>query len=211
MGCDGCTQIQQSATPEFQSTHPHGVRLSYGQTLAPTQSFNPRTHMGCDLNSPSNFPELLRFNPRTHMGCDNIYVLESRETKVSIHAPTWGATLSVDGSDIPIPVSIHAPTWGATNRSCSFTDSSKCFNPRTHMGCDLTIFQHNNNYLVSIHAPTWGATERDFSKRKSTRGFNPRTHMGCDVAILEHLTELQSFNPRTHMGCDVIVAGNYHL
>ena len=34
--------------------------------------------------------------------------------RVSIHAPTWGATLRTDPSQVAQRVSIHAPTWGAT-------------------------------------------------------------------------------------------------
>ena len=100
---------------------------------------------------------------------------------VSIHAPTWGATIkpeskyrpfkfqsthphgvrrvkTVKGMDYNI-VSIHAPTWGATYGTIRLTLHSRCFNPRTHMGCDI-IFCNCNLWwkIVSIHAPTWGAT-----------------------------------------------------
>ena len=34
--------------------------------------------------------------------------------KVSIHAPTWGATLVHADGKATLFVSIHAPTWGAT-------------------------------------------------------------------------------------------------
>ena len=33
---------------------------------------------------------------------------------VSIHAPTWGATVNGVNADYTNKVSIHAPTWGAT-------------------------------------------------------------------------------------------------
>ena len=78
-----------------------------------------------------------------------------------------------------------------------------CFNPRTHMGCDLILF------LMVL----------------ALRCFNPRTHMGCDhkaEKALAEANEFQSthphgvrqlhfsglfctycFNPRTHMGCDL--------
>ena len=79
--------------------------------------------------------------------------------KVSIHAPTWGATsksgyscvLAVFQSTLPhgerlyyhmrispvFVVSIHAPTWGAT----------------------LLLQLCRKGKGVSIHAPTWGATD----------------------------------------------------
>ena len=80
----------------------------------------------------------------------------------------------------------------------------KCFNPRTHTGCDI-LFPVADIIVgpVSIHAPTRGATgscrksrfRRAVSIHAPTRGatvqlgynnkwndwcFNPRTHTGCD-------------------------------
>ena len=58
----------------------------------------------------------------------------------------------------------------------------KCFNPRTHTGCD-----------------------RPRAPRPSyLKCFNPRTHTGCDV-YQDHIARIkQGFNPRTHTGCDEI-------
>ena len=141
----------------FQSTHPHGVRRSTTSTQTRTQSFNPRTHMGCDL-------------ALQRVGVD---------ATVSIHAPTWGATPSRRQTSERQAVSIHAPTWGATRQRSrpkhylKFQSTHphgvrhlfglvqrpyRCFNPRTHMGCDFP-----------------------FQLFRLTMGFNPRTHMGCDI------------------------------
>ena len=144
--------------------------------------FNPRTHMGCDAANLEIFLHKLGFNPRTHMGCDNRTNFDFIVNGVSIHAPTWGATLAtlnayksellfqsthphgvrrgrrverVGGSC----VSIHAPTWGAT----------------------LTGKLTNYVSPVSIHAPTWGATRKTCRKGGRVLCFNPRTHMGCDT------------------------------
>ena len=75
-------------------------------------------------------------------------------------------------------VSIHAPVWGATFFAPGLP-VTKCFNPRTRVGCDkeelrrLTEggfqsthpcgvrrgFSYQSGvWLVSIHAPVWGAT-----------------------------------------------------
>ena len=56
----------------------------------------------------------------------------------------------------------------------------KCFNPRTHTGCDTTIRR----------PPRWSV------------GFNPRTHTGCDPSRSVSRRYRYSFNPRTHTGCD---------
>ena len=121
-------------------------------------------------------------------------------------------------------VSIHAPTWGATPFAARTTQSALCFNPRTHMGCDVEfpwrptvddVSIHAPTwgatsqgalppqiYAVSIHAPTWGATCDQSRTLYSELGFNPRTHMGCDVGSVIMPLPRVSFNPRTHMGCD---------
>ena len=58
----------------------------------------------------------------------------------------------------------------------------KCFNPRTHTGCDTTIRR----------PPRWSV------------GFNPRTHTGCDRPRRNCCRSTMSFNPRTHTGCDYV-------
>ena len=82
--------------------------------------------------------------------------------KISIHAPTWGATIDLKHflccqlfqSTHPRGVrhfkigfrfhthkiSIHAPTWGATGGFCPPLLSFIHFNPRTHVGCDPNKF-----------------------------------------------------------------------
>ena len=114
------------------------------------------------------------------MGCDFISVTSCPFSRVSIHAPTWGAThlfyLQVVKNKfqsmhphgvrliaspcifVVISVSIHAPTWGATLSFLIPFRMSTCFNPRTHMGCDEGLKQKIKELSVSIHAPTWGAT-----------------------------------------------------
>ena len=56
----------------------------------------------------------------------------------------------------------------------------KCFNPRTHTGCD-------------------GSSPRLPLRSKC---FNPRTHTGCDSSGIVTSDAISSFNPRTHTGCD---------
>ena len=123
----------------FQSTHPRGVRLylfdprparitvsihapTWGATWVtahPPQnrsSFNPRTHVGCDLRRHLRIFAGRGFNPRTHVGCDSTTPSLPPGWPVSIHAPTWGATIYIRQDAGMVDVSIHAPTWGATPR-----------------------------------------------------------------------------------------------
>ena len=117
MGCDVSPEYDWFMRTVFQSTHPHGVRLlkvllgyltiivsihapTWGATyinictFAVAGCFNPRTHMGCD-NVVAIIVSVKAdgFNPRTHMGCDCVVVLLELYLWVSIHAPTWGATV----------------------------------------------------------------------------------------------------------------------
>jgi len=85
--------IHRPGTSPFQSTHPRGVRqelynlitialevsihaptrgatLIFLISLYQTQSFNPRTHAGCDYVIRQSYLLLSCFNPRTHAGCD---------------------------------------------------------------------------------------------------------------------------------------------
>ena len=100
--------------------------------------------------------------------------------RVSIHAPTRGATACVDYFLLNVIVSIHAPTRGATVcqkkhwTNCRRFQSTHphgvrpprkggmlpiiCFNPRTHTGCDSYLVKCDIVVVVSIHAPTRGAT-----------------------------------------------------
>ena len=93
-GCDVMDILSSKTGYPFQSTHPHGVRLSSSLgSPAAWISFNPRTHTGCDGISLYVVAfRTVRFNPRTHTGCDSILFAYIHDSNVSIHAPTRGAT-----------------------------------------------------------------------------------------------------------------------
>ena len=81
-----------------------------------------------------------RFNPRTRVGCDGRRGRTVEQTDVSIHAPAWGATGDLPGLLRQPVVSIHAPAWGATSCRKSSIARKSCFNPRTRVGCDVSMF-----------------------------------------------------------------------
>ena len=168
--------------------------------------FNPRTHTGCDDDKPASGNYYDGFNPRTHTGCDVVSDELEQVEKVSIHAPTRGAT---HPSHIPYRfhiVSIHAPTRGATARQLWNTRTASRFNPRTHTGCDTTFFptvvsvgsfQSTHPHGVRLESKTIQIAEQCF---------NPRTHTGCDAINITFNPCENSFNPRTHTGCDSTAA-----
>ncbi len=189
-----------------------------------TASFNPRAHAGRDVFS--------KFRPRLRQMFQSTRPRGARlcrpggcrhRRKVSIHAPTRGATDFQRPAGPSRLVSIHAPTRGATipfvmsvatslfqstrprgarPLSATSPDIAGCFNPRAHAGRDNT---------------DTGTTATSFS-------FNPRAHAGRDCSVVrsfplasvsihaptrgatlpqsQMLTEPQGFNPRAHAGRD---------
>ena len=100
----------------FQSTHPHRVRQNSSEwKKRKRSSFNPRTHTGCDfclccfLSLFTKFQSTHPHRVRLHYHGNG-----TRKIKVSIHAPTQGATGAFRCRWGAITVSIHAPTQGAT-------------------------------------------------------------------------------------------------
>ena len=100
----------------FQSTRPHGARRPCTcRWSSQTISFNPRAHTGRDAAQTLSVFLHPCFNPRAHTGRD---VLTGTpiitNLRVSIHAPTRGATNGAIVATRIGGVSIHAPTRGAT-------------------------------------------------------------------------------------------------
>ena len=96
---------------KFQSTHPHRVRQDQRNRKLTEWCFNPRTHIGCDYLTLFSLCLLRSFNPRTHIGCDKFGRIDfslSRgfNPRTHIGCDVFGAVAADDGTD----VSIHAPT-----------------------------------------------------------------------------------------------------
>ena len=77
---------------EFQSTLPQGERPLYDLKTSHPSDFNPRSHKGSDLGDMSR----------------------DSDCRISIHAPTRGATWDWSSKKRRGYISIHAPTRGAT-------------------------------------------------------------------------------------------------
>ena len=50
--------------------------------------FNPRTHVRCDIDYMTNYNKTYGFNPRTHVRCDIKQLQVGYDKLVSTHAPT---------------------------------------------------------------------------------------------------------------------------
>jgi len=144
-------------TLSFQFTRPRGARRRNCQARCRSGSFNSRAHAGRDGDNPM--------------------VTDSH--RVSIHAPTRGAT---DAKGYPGPrirVSIHAPTRGATALSCS--------------GVRLLAFQFTRPR---------GARRDDRRRPLFAQRFNSRAHAGRDRRGWPSKSVRRSFNSRAHAGRD---------
>ena len=161
-GCDHRPPRVAIAAVAFQSTHPRRVRLEGFPLLyaiegvsihAPTQGATiSRSYSVLNLLFQSTHPRRVRH----FLGV----VPESLAQFQSTHPRRVRRLLG--GRQVRVHrVSIHAPTQGATSSTCGSHRSESSFNPRTHAGCDSAVrpvFRVGD--VVSIHAPTQGATLR---------------------------------------------------
>ena len=204
-GCDKVPVYTDAQLFEFQSTHPHGVRLPTNNIVIQGFEFqsthphgvrhqhqvNPYTDKLVSIHAPTRGATPVEsepnnfetgFNPRTHTGCDTAKgISNTREQSFNPRTHT--------GCDVSRGV---------------FDGSQIRFNPRTHTGCDVRMrpicleteeFQSTHPHgvrpssmsssikglTVSIHAPTRGATIFCRFVLLKQNSFNPRTHTGCDA------------------------------
>ena len=78
--------------------------------------FNPRSHMGSDPHRPSCLSVLRGFNPRSHMGSDHHVARPQTGGEGFNPRSHMGSDIPNKNYDGRTIVSIHAPTWGATLR-----------------------------------------------------------------------------------------------
>ena len=118
---------------------------------------------------------------------------------VSIHAPTWGATDGLQARVGVELVSIHAPTWGATGAwQAGRQRAAVSIHAPTWGATDAGLWD-GHTFDVSIHAPTWGATASRVQAFSRFGGFNPRSHVGSDhtqYVVDRYRISFQSTLPR---------------
>ena len=188
-------------------------------------SFNSRAHVGRDRRETRHgAPRVFCFNSRAHVGRDALAAAGRIERlRVSIHAPTWGATLAVPVAESAKQVSIHAPTWGATPPHPTPKTRSNVSIHAPTWGATRPSISRTAATKVSIHAPTWGATIFDALAARDV-GFNSRAHVGRDrgrggslarrhvsihaptwgaTFMSVFLGLVVSFNSRAHVGRDI--------
>ena len=174
------------------------------QSSSTTARFNPRTHIGCDYSYIGADGVLNSFNPRTHIGCDVwrhplLISVQFQSTHPHRVRPCRGYHHQRHErfqSTHPHRVRLAKAPYGTLRR---------CFNPRTHIGCDenpadtapSTKFQSTHPHRVR---PKLLLPLQLLVMFQST---HPHRVRRCTIY---QLVNHQSFNPRTHIGCDVTTA-----
>ena len=98
------------------------------------------------------------FNPRSRVGSDlgvPPYILG---VGISIHAPAWGATITLPRL-FTAPSLFQSTLPRGERRTTTQSGSRQCyFNPRSRVGSDILCPCPAVGRVISIHAPAWGAT-----------------------------------------------------
>ena len=95
-------------------------------------------------------------------------------------------------------VSIHAPAWGATPSWLSSRPGWPCFNPRPRMGGDPPSQRCNSTMTMFQSTPPHGGRRHPTTESWSASSFNPRPRMGGDrssVMLWPMWTKFQSTPP----------------
>ena len=197
-GCDWFIWGNSGNGKTFQSTHPRGVRPDAPARLSAPGSFNPRTHAGCDNNMKSEKANrTVSIHAPTRGATSTLTTLPFTSVFQSTHprgvrpVPVSRILASLmfqsthprgvrptrdRGKNIKQMFQSTHPR-GVRRRMYSRFHRCRCFNPRTHAGCDAPC-------------STWATR---------SPSFNPRTHAGCDLsAFLKNPVMLwfQSTHPR---------------
>ena len=155
------SSVASSVLSEFQSTHPHGVRLQTNGNVFVTKVFQSTHPHGVRRCMAISHLLLSTWFQSTHphgVRRSQLCLIRALALIVSIHAPTRGATKYGKGIHQQQNVSIHAPTRGATQRMAKNTALFKVSIHAPTRGATWQRVVSILERVVSIHAPTRGAT-----------------------------------------------------
>ena len=199
-------QLSGLCAPVFQSTRPRGARLAPAAWTVFRSMFQSTRPRGARPQSFVTLAAVGRFNPRAHAGRDSKTENLSGVNRVSIHAPTRGATPSISFTLLPFWFQSTRPRGARRTEFCysccagtfqstrprgarrlplHFSRRGKAFQstrPRgARPGASIVIGWAMG---VSIHAPTRGATDCfgtafDHAEFQSTRPRGARRGASC--------------------------------
>ena len=169
------------------------------------EGFNPRFRTGSDLSGLYLSIGISRFNPRSRTGSDVVSIVPEDMTRVSIHAPARGATLSAYASATGVTFQSTLP-HGERPAPVSVVSWYINFNPRSRTGSDLpreadrgrpmgfqsTLPHGERPGYGGIYGRSWkrfqstlphGERPKQFAARVHHSHFNPRSRTGSDQRI----------------------------
>ena len=116
VGCDNPFVRDKSGRLMFQSTHPRGVRRRDMRFIICESNVSIHAPAwGATSLTIDNRIVLNGFNPRTRVGCDMIPLNNATETQMFQSTHPRGVRQDSTGNAAEgLTVSIHAPAWGAT-------------------------------------------------------------------------------------------------
>ena len=153
------------------------------------------------------------------------------DSKISIHAPAWGATLGRPHDKGRTEYFNPRSRVGSDKNSPVATPSSSNFNPRSRVGSDTKKHCFVRLLDISIHAPAWGATalaqassarlpfqstlprgERHYAQMSIQGYVDISIHAPAWGATRTHARRRarnNDFNPRSRVGSDVTALCKY--
>ena len=132
-----------------------------------------------------------------------------RLCRISIHAPTRGATTKVGYHSLmrnyfnPRSYKRSDGIYPGSNLLLAY------FNPRSYKRSDENFVGGMAIFLISIHAPTRGATAYGSFGHVSDLNFNPRSYKRSDLKPVHFLPVLSDFNPRSYKRSDLFDLSNF--
>ena len=121
-----------------------------------SDGFNSRAHGGRDVDEQSALNSGLKFQFTRPRGArPRAHAIDPHEFQFQFTRPRVARQMN---ARLPVAdrVSIHAPTGGATLAVARVVSREPRFNSRAHGGRDLRRVRRLEHRLVSIHAPTGG-------------------------------------------------------
>ena len=123
-----------------------------------SSNFNPRSHEGSDQTNRIRDRQSYNFNPRSHEGSDGCRATRCGSFRISILAPTRGATVAVQLAVAHFVFQSSLPR-GERHRQLSFDSGTSRFQSSLPRGeRHRSIVFHAVEDFISILAPTRGAT-----------------------------------------------------
>ena len=158
VGCDSDGWAQGATLPQFQSTHPCGVRQHDAILCRVGRTVSIHAPVWGATGRYMRWRNTVMFQSTHPCGVRRATSTITPEQRVSIHAPVWGATCDIN-TMVDCSKRFNPRTRvGCDGRTSNLLVKRPCFNPRTRVGCDTVLNASDAGCRVSIHAPVWGAT-----------------------------------------------------